>query len=115
MHRIKVDDLRGIRPGYDVRVPYFGAVLEGPYDDILLINGDEITFKVGANDVTLTRDTEIGIFNAFERLNVSDAVCLWEDTVGDSGDAPSSKELHDYTIAVFEDIKVDKWASTQHY
>lgn len=107
MNRIKVDDLRGVRPGYDVRVPYYGAVLEGPFDEIESMTPDEITFFVGPHLVTLPREQEIGIFGVLAPITITDAICLWEDTVGDSGEAPTDHEIHDYAVAVLRSVKVE--------
>lgn len=33
-------------------------------------------------------------------VTLHEAVCLWEDNVGDSGRAPTDTELHDFAQAV---------------
>lgn len=33
-------------------------------------------------------------------VTLNDAVCIWEDVVGDSGEAPTDEELHAFALAV---------------
>lgn len=105
--KIKVDNLRGIRPGYTVGVPTpWGTKVFGPYNDIRSMTPETIKFLVGGETVTLPREQEIDAFGVINALSTEEAVQLWEDHVGDSGKSPTDEEIRDFANAVLRSVGI---------